>query len=608
MSKKQVRNLLLGYEEPVCQREDGGEINTGIKFAECSLSGGVTSAKKKILTSAAVRFFGAVAKLIAYTSTKGYGALFLSYGLLTIIGGLAKAYFGVADASVTVSTVLGAGFALFAIPLLLVERPFCIALQDFPLTDYIFFEFFSIKRMHRQTREVGIPPFVMVIFGLLLSGAGIFFGTEKVLAVALAAVIIYVSFVSPEFAFFSTIIMVPILPMLDRGMLVLVCMIAAAFVSFVRKVVFGKRVFSIEQYDLIISAFLLCVLVSGIFMKGTESFTGSLWLLALALGYPLASNLVTNRRLADCAIGAVLLSSVSTFVYTVGELTSIIMAGGYAALAGYSASAAFTDSGAYAAYLTVAVLAAAYLAAVSKGKPIRILYFAALAANLACLVLTRRPDALLALAAGVIFYFFMRYGKNLSIIAAAAVVLPLLLFLLPAESFDFLMSTLGVNYAKGEYILLWRSSLLMFLSKVFTGVGIGDESFSSEIADFGFQGAKDSSNLFIEIGCEAGVFALLFFVLLMIVRLFHRAVYRGYVSDSQVSTLSYMAAAMTLSFLAFGMTEHVWSDNTLYYLFWCIFGIGSAAFRISKREHDDRVMYYGDIMSVDSSVIDVKIK
>ena len=88
----------------------------------------------------------------------------------------------------------------------------------------------------------------------------------------------------------------------------------------------------------------------------------------------------------------------------------------------------------------------------------------------------------------------------------------------------------------------------------------------------------------------------------------HRATYRIYTLDSQVSALSMTAGVITIALLAFGMTEYIWADNTMYYLFWCIFGVGSASLRISKHEHDDRVMYYGDLTSVDSSVMDVRLR
>ena len=114
MSKKSMKSLILGYETPVYLREDGGEINTGVKFWERSLSGSITSAKKKILTSSLVKFFNKLLRYIAYTSTRGFGALFLTFGLLSITLGLAKAYFGVVDSGFSFSVIVGAVLAIFA--------------------------------------------------------------------------------------------------------------------------------------------------------------------------------------------------------------------------------------------------------------------------------------------------------------------------------------------------------------------------------------------------------------------------------------------------------------------------------------------------------------
>lgn len=607
MSKKSLKSLLLGYETPVYSREDGGEINTGIKFWERSLSGSITSRKKKILTSGIVRFFNAFLRFIAYTSTRGFGALFLSFGLLSITVGLGKAYFGIMDSGFGFSVIAGAVFAIFAIPLLLIDRPFCIALQDLSLTDYIFFEFFSIKRMHRQSNERGVPILAMVIAGLVFAGLGVFFSLDKVLAVILAVVVIYLSFASPEFAFFSIIIVLPLVPLLDRGLLIFGCMIGAAFISFMRKVIFGKRIYSIEQYDIIIAIFLLCVLISGIFMRGLESFESSLLFVLFALGYPLASNLIVNRRLADCALGALLISSVFTTFSTAMGVLSVIKADGIIALRNYSAVSTFGSSGVYAAYLAVVIIASVYFMSVSRHKPVCALYAAAFAVNLVCLVFTGRIDLLIALLLALIGYTIVKRGGRLAPLAIFTAFLPLLMIALPAEIFDLVVKGTGFAYSKAELISLWECSLSMLSDNLLAGVGIGSDSFASEIVNYGHTGTENASNLFIEIGCEAGVIALFFFLLAMVVRVFHRSTYRVYRSGSQVSALSLSAGAMIISLAAFGMTEYIFADHTMYYLFWCIFGIGSAALRISKREHDDRVMYYGDLMSVDSSVIDVKI-
>ena len=607
MSKSPFKNIISGYENPVYPTEFGGEINTGVKFAEHSFSGSMTVRKQKLVSMGIFRLFRNLGRMISYTSTRGYGAFFLCYGLLTVTSELAKEYLGVAGTDVLFPAILGAVLALLAIPLLVVDKPFCMALQDFAFTDYLFFEFFSIKRMHRLTKERALPPFVMASFGIILAALGMFFGAREVFMVAIAAVAVYISFISPEFAFFSTIVMLPLFPLFNNGIAILACMIAAAFISFMRKVVFGKRVYSIEQYDVLVMLFSLCVLVSGIFMQGFASFNDSLTLIIFLVGYPLASNLIANRRLAECAMGAIVISSVLTAVYASFEISSVITGGGLEALADYSVKATFESSGAFAAFLIVAILAGGYFAVIDRRPLMRLIYAALLLAEAALLVLTGRLDAIVSLIIGALAYLIIRYARKLSSFTFLLLPLSLAVLLLPDGLFDFMPFTFGSGSSVAERIELWRSSLEMLGDHLFLGVGIGSESFSSVILVYG-QSATNSSSLLLEIACEAGILALIVFLMLFAVRFIHFTVYRDYILESHVTHLSQSALVMLCALIAFGMTEYFWLDTEMYYLFWCIFGIGSAAFRIAKREHDDRVMYYGDLMSVDSSVLDVKLK
>jgi hypothetical protein len=55
------------------------------------------------------------------------------------------------------------------------------------------------------------------------------------------------------------------------------------------------------------------------------------------------------------------------------------------------------------------------------------------------------------------------------------------------------------------------------------------------------------------------------------------------------------------------MVNYIWSEPTAYYIFWCIFGMGSATLRVARKDYDDRVLYYEETSAVDSSVIDIEI-
>ena len=607
MAKSSLTKLLAGYETPVYPREDGGEINTGIKFRDHAFSGSITARKKKLLSYAIVRFFSRITKMISYTSTRGFGALFLSYGLLTLIYEISKVYFNGFVTDAVLPLALGALAIMLAIPLLIIDKPFSIALADFAPTDYIFFEFFSIKRTNRQSAQRGLSPLLMAILGLILATCGMFFDFGAVFFAIASTVAVYLSFISPEFAFFSTIIFLPVFPLLGNGRLMLACMIGAAFLSFLRKVIFGKRVYSAEQYDLVIALLMTVILAVGIFVRGIESFESSLWILVFSLGYPLASNLLTNRRVAELAIGAMVGSSLFPTLYTVCEVIILLVNDGFSAIVNYSATATFLTRGAFAAFLLAVTFAAAYFISVAKHKAVRTRYVVVLVLDVFALLLTRRVDAALALVAGLLAYKIMRRGRRLVPVAALAIFIPLLPLLLPSEIYDVIFAYFGMGYTRAELIELWRASVEMLRDKLLVGVGIGADSFSSVIAEYG-QTAENSSALLLEIACEAGVFAFAMFFILLLVRLRHRSVYREYINESHVTHLSCISAATVTMLIAFGMTEYIWADQTICYLFWCIFGIGSATLRIAKREHDDRVMYYGDLTTVDSSVIDVKVR
>lgn len=608
MAKSSVKKLPAGYETPIYIREDGGEINTGIKFKEHAFSGNITAKKKRILSSAVVKFFSRIVKMISFTSTRGFGGLFLSHGLLTLIYAIADVYFDGFQASAVFPLVFGALLTILAVPLLVVDKPLSIALQEFAPTNYLFFEFLSIKRMHKQSADRGIPPLLMAIFGIAFSACGMFFDFVAVFTLIVAAVAIYLSFVSPEFAFFSTIIFLPVFPLLDSGKVMLACMICAAFLSFARKIIFGKRVYSAEQYDMVIALFMAIILIVGIFVRGLESFESSLWMLVLSFGYPLASNLLANRRVAELAIGAMVGSSLFPTVYTIYEVTVKLANGGFSALTDYSAKATFNTSGAYAAFLLVAIFASAYFVLIAKRRFVKARYVVVILIDVAMLLLTRRVDAIFALVAGFIAYKIVRGGRKFAPIAALAILIPLLPLLLPVDLYNAIFADFGMGYTKLEIIELWRTSFNMLKDKLLVGVGIGADSFSSVIAEYGQQAAENSSSLLLEIACEAGVLAVAIFLILLSIRLRHRSIYREYIAESHVTRLACISTATVVMLVAFGMTEYIWADQMIYYLFWCIFGIGSATLRIAKREHDDRVMYYGDLTTVDSSVIDVKVR
>jgi hypothetical protein len=223
------------------------------------------------------------------------------------------------------------------------------------------------------------------------------------------------------------------------------------------------------------------------------------------------------------------------------------------------------------------------------------------------LILSGEVFALLSTLLGVIAYHILKNNIRPGIFLPLLLAVPTLILLLPNEFLDVIFTYSPSVVSGKELFALWAGAIKAFANNMLLGIGIGKESFISEMAALGIFGHSNSSNLFIELGLEAGIPALVCFLLMLAVRLRHRALSFTYVKNSQFGMMANLSGTCLFILLAFGMVNYIWSEPTAYYLFWCIFGIGSATLRASKKDYRERVVYYEESSAYDSSVIDIEI-
>ena len=258
------------------------------------------------------------------------------------------------------------------------------------------------------------------------------------------------------------------------------------------------------------------------------------------------------------------------------------------------------------AFLVVAIITSGTLAKLSSGA-LRVLYSALLVLNVAALVFTGETLALLAVAIASILFIFKR-GRLAAPAMLIFFLLPYAILLLPDDIAALVFRYVGDGTPYGEMLELWRASLDILEGNLWIGIGMGSESFAARISEYFIEGHTSSSNIFLELGIEAGVFALAALLLSLAVRLRHRARYARYIRASQVSTLSPALGAAFFGLIFYGSLTYIWADMPSFYLFWLVFGMGSASLRIAKKESDDRILYYEDARRSDYSAIDVEIR
>lgn len=597
MAKNKSFDFIDGYEMP---KENADKLNKIFYSREISGTGG--SEARRLSGSALYRFFSRIFKSITYTATKTYGACMLAFGLITISLHFVKEYLHVFETGNSYALIIGALLSAISVPLLSREKPPAVLASEFSVTDYIFFDFLCMKKVYYTGVERGIAPWVGALLGVVLATLGFFFPVPSVLICVMLGIFAYIAFISPEFAFFSSLIVIPYLSFIPYSRTLFAALILLATVSFLRKTMLGKRVIHLEQYDVVLIVFVVALLVGGIYRTSLESLANSGEMALLTIGYMLASNIVTNRRLADRTISAIALSSLPISVISLVTFIVASAKGGARELLGVGISSGFESVDAYAAFLLVAIAFSAILSYEHRGA-IRALYTVVILLDVIALVLTGELFALLALICGTLAYFILKLREASVPLLIILELVPYLLFFLPSALTEGLFAILPTTPSADETLALWRESLLALPSRVFVGSGIGEPlGLNLPFA------TTEAHNLFLGIALEGGVILLLLLVLILLVRLRHRVTYFPYIKGTQMGKAEPIIEATLLSLIIYGATDFIFAQRSLYYLFVVVFGLGSAALRIARKEHDDRILYYEETKKQDSSVLTVIIK
>lgn len=600
MAKHAFFEMLGGYT-------NGDNESSGKKFRSQTVTGSANRVSITRIGKYVSRFFDKLTKVISYTQSRTYGTFLCVFGVLSLVIHYIKDYISAYTVIPLEVVMMGVAFSLLSIPFFISDKPLSVALQNNPITDFIFFEFFCIRRMHKNDSVRGISPIFGVILGVMFAILGAIVPLWTVALGLAVAVYLFLTFLSPEFSFFSIFIIMPYLSFDTKGIF-LAALVAVTLISYGRKVLLGKRVYYFEQYDLNLFVMLFCILISGIFLKGMDSFVSSVVMILLGMGYVLASSLVTNRRLADCLINAVIISSIPVSVIAISESIYNIVKDGFASFEG--ATATFDKPYTLAIFLIVSLSFSAYFVDVRRKKAAKMLYAFTMLINFAALFFTMSFWAFGAMLIGALAFLVqkMRHGAGITLFALSIIVYGLLFVpheYIAAIASEDIVNSLGLSDSMSR----WHTSLLMLKEHVFLGVGIGEESFLTEIANYSANyDYHNSGNFLLEIACEAGIISLAAFILIYVVRVRHRSIYQPYVKNSSVSKISGYTTSITVMLMVYGAFNYIWADMTMYYLFWCVFGLGSASLRVAKGEFDDRVAYFSDGSAEDSSSIDISIR
>lgn len=601
MSKFKLSEIINGYEM------SDGKGFVGKRFFRREITGNITirgGRRKKSKISAAA---DKISHILSYTNVRTYGFMLLSFGLLSIFAYFAydflTSYFSIIVEN-KISLTLGVISAIVSIPMLLIDGPISTVVQQYPITDTILFDFLCMKRMPPSEDETIHHPTLAIIAGILFALLGIYVSTAYVVLALLLLLYLCLSLMSPEFSLFITLLLLPYIPLgSSQGYAILALMILVTVVSFFRKLAFGKRVMYLEQYDMLLLLMLISVLCSGIFVSGISSFKWSIKYILLSIVYILTGNIITNRRLADRAVSVIAVSAVPPAIISMVTFFAEIGDVGFESLFLDGIPSVYSSVEAAASHFCICVILSLVMAVQSSGYA-KAGYFTVAAVSALGLVLTFDPFAYIALALGIVAFLLMRHGRKSIVLVGALFALPYAVLLIFGEALGAWFGAFSDGVLPDGVLSLWQSVFDTFIENLIFGIGIGSDAFLSWL---GYTGAVNSHNLFLELAAEAGAVALVALLAILLVRMRHRITYRRYLRHSDINLVSSAAGAAIIALLSIGAVSYIWQDLSVFYIFWCIFGIGSATLRIAKQENDDRVLYYQIDRDVDNFDVSVNL-
>lgn len=202
-------------------------------------------------------------------------------------------------------------------------------------------------------------------------------------------------------------------------------------------------------------------------------------------------------------------------------------------------------------------------------------YLAMLGVLALCLVLTQSRGCWLGFILSVAVFVTFWEGRLWGIIPIIICILP---FVLPQTVIDRLLSIGDMSDSSTSYrVFIWLGTLAMLKHYWIGGIGMGEGAFAAVYPFFSYNAivAPHSHNTFLQLTVEAGVGALLLFVITQFVFIKGMAkVYRSNCKSSEASLTALAAASAILGFLLQSMFDYTFYNYRVMALFFMVLAMG----------------------------------
>lgn len=528
-----------------------------------------------------------------------FGLFFFSYGIYLVLIQLIKKYAIVMETSVPHAIYIGFGSLIAGFFMLFSKKNVASAVYDSRILRFILFDFLGLRILDVanaakcETRKGFNIPF---LFSMIFALISIFIDPLMIIEIILLFILFSVILSSPETGIILMFLSLPFLATIHLAEFL--CLI---LISYILKLICGRRIFRLHLLDFSVIAFLIFVFCGGVVTIDTSSFPKMLLMLCFMSAYFIVKNIISSpvlvrRCLYALVIGATVVSAYGIYQnYFEALSTTWQDVSVFSEIRGRVVST-FENPNVLGEFLILVFPITLALMANAKRANERFWLFISATLHCACLIFTWSRGAWLGFAIATVLFLCVssKYFFTAGLLSIPAVA-TFFVFNLDASSSILRRITSFSDSSTSYRLNIWKGVLQMLQDIGLYGIGIGEGAFSKAYPAYALSGievAPHSHNLYLQITVEMGIFALLAFLCLIFTfSLCSFSFCKNAVNRANRSICLGIFCGI-FAFLIQGLTDYVFYNYRIFLLFWLILGLGVAHIYTSKNTDEESMQYY----------------
>lgn len=536
-------------------------------------------------------------------SIRSYGNFWMAFGIYTIIIYFVKMFVPTLVEADIRSLIVGIIACICAIPMIFSKGTLLSATNNSVLTKLLFSEAFGFREetFNEKSNSSQRHAHLMILFGMLCGVLTLFIDPLFIPTVIFGIVFLVLVFSTPEIGILLSIFLLPFFSFFSNPTIALAILVLLTFLSYVFKIIRGKRIVKLELIDIAVIAFGVMIFFGGVISAGGEiSYLSALLTCSLMIGYFLVVNLMRtqkwlNRCFIALASSATIVSIAGILQYLFGTLNVSWLDRDYFPDIKGRVTVLFENSNVLAAYLVMVfpIVLCCFLRSTGKNRMLALISSVSI---FMCIIFTWSRGAWLALIISFLLYFLMYSKKTVRFLCSIIFIIPFSVFVLPDNIVRRFMSIGDMADSSISYrVYTWKGTMNAIRDNWFGGVGYGSETYRELYPTYSYAGmetAEHSHSLYLQLWFSLGIVGLIVFTALIFLFAQQSLENIKTTSDMQNKMQTTAVFCSIVAALIMGAFDYVWYNYRVFYIFWIMIALASAYARVDRAERRRKEICY----------------